>query len=102
MIRTSRRPGDAPRYADGVTTHVRIVGAGLIGTSLGIALSDNGFRVSLEDPSPTAVRLARDLRAGEVADDGHGRRPTSSSSPRRPTWRQEPSSTRSTGGPTPS
>jgi len=51
-----------------VTTHVRIVGAGLIGTSLGIALTGKGFRVSLEDPSPTAVRLARDLRAGEVAD----------------------------------
>ena len=62
--------GRRARYADGVTTHVRIVGAGLIGTSLGIALSNNGFRVSLEDPSPTAVRLARDLRAGEVADDG--------------------------------
>lgn len=52
-----------------MTTHVRIVGAGLIGTSLGIALSNKGFRVSLVDPSPTAVRLARDLRAGEIADD---------------------------------
>ena len=52
-----------------MTTHVRIVGVGLIGASLGIALSDNGFRVSLEDPSPTAVRLARDLRAGEIADE---------------------------------
>lgn len=48
-------------------THVRIVGTGLIGTSLGIALSANGFRVSLEDPSPTAARLARDLAAGELA-----------------------------------
>ena len=53
-----------------MTTHVRIVGVGLIGASLGIALSDKGFRVSLEDPSPTAVRLARDLRAGEVAEEG--------------------------------
>lgn len=52
-----------------MSTHVRIVGAGLIGTSLGIALSNNGFRVSLADPSPTAVRLARDLRAGEMAED---------------------------------
>jgi prephenate dehydrogenase len=50
-----------------VTTHVRVVGTGLIGTSLGIALSNNGFRVSLDDPSPTAVRLARDLGAGELA-----------------------------------
>lgn len=52
-----------------VTTHVRIVGTGLIGTSLGISLSHSGFRVSLDDPSPTAVRLARDLQAGDVADD---------------------------------
>lgn len=52
-----------------MTTHVRIVGAGLIGTSLGIALCDKGFRVTIEDPSPTAVLLARDLRAGEIADD---------------------------------
>jgi prephenate dehydrogenase len=50
-----------------VTTHVRVVGTGLIGTSLGIALSNKGFRVTLADPSPTAVRLARDLGAGEVA-----------------------------------
>jgi prephenate dehydrogenase len=53
-----------------VTTHVRVVGTGLIGTSLGIALSNNGFRVSLDDPSPTAVRLARDLGAGELAVEG--------------------------------
>ena len=52
--------------------HVRIVGTGLIGTSLGIALSRNGFRVSLVDPSPTAVRLARDLGAGELADGRGG------------------------------
>jgi prephenate dehydrogenase len=50
-----------------VTTHVRIVGTGLIGASLGIALSRKGFRVSLSDPSPTAERLARDLGAGELA-----------------------------------
>lgn len=48
--------------------HVRIIGTGLIGTSLGIALSSNGHTVSLEDPSPTAVRLARDLQAGQLDD----------------------------------
>lgn len=53
-----------------MTTHVRIVGTGLIGTSLGIALSGKGFRVSLEDPSPTAARLARDLGAGVLAAQG--------------------------------
>lgn len=52
-----------------MANHVHIIGTGLIGTSLGIALSSNGFRVTLEDPSPTAVRLARDLQAGDL-DDG--------------------------------
>lgn len=49
-----------------MTTHVLVVGTGLIGTSLGIALSRTGFRVSLSDPSPTAARLARDLGAGQI------------------------------------
>jgi prephenate dehydrogenase len=48
-------------------THVRIIGTGLIGTSLGIALCRAGFQVSLSDPSPTAARLARDLGAGDIA-----------------------------------
>ena len=54
-----------------VTTRVRIVGTGLIGTSLGIALTRAGFAVTLSDPSPTAVALARDLGAGTLggADD---------------------------------
>lgn len=46
---------------------VRIVGTGLIGASLGIALSRAGFQVSLDDPSPTAAALARDLGAGVLA-----------------------------------
>ncbi|NNM45029.1 prephenate dehydrogenase [Knoellia koreensis] len=53
-----------------MTTRVRIVGTGLIGTSLGIALSRAGYAVSLSDPSPTAVALARDLGAGSVAAQG--------------------------------
>lgn len=57
-----------------MATHVRVIGTGLIGTSLGIALTRRGYRVSLQDPSPTAVRLARDLRAGDVGDgEDHGR-----------------------------
>jgi prephenate dehydrogenase len=46
---------------------VRIVGTGLVGTSLGIALTRAGWDVRLHDPSPTAVALARDLGAGAVA-----------------------------------
>jgi prephenate dehydrogenase len=51
------------------SVHVRIVGTGLIGASLGIALSRRGFHVTLSDPSPTAERLARDLGAGDIASD---------------------------------
>ena len=50
-----------------MTTHVRIVGTGLIGTSLGIALGRAGYAVTLTDASPTAVALARDLGAGSIA-----------------------------------
>ncbi|HEV7173489.1 prephenate dehydrogenase [Pedococcus sp.] len=50
-----------------MTSRVRIVGTGLIGTSLGIALTRAGYAVTLSDPSPTAVALARDLGAGVVA-----------------------------------
>lgn len=50
-------------------TIVRIVGTGLIGASIGLALSHKGFRVLLSDPSPTARALAADLGAGEIDDD---------------------------------
>jgi prephenate dehydrogenase len=53
-----------------VTPRVRIVGTGLIGTSLGIALSRAGYEVTLEDPSPTAAALARDLGAGSLTEAG--------------------------------
>lgn len=49
-----------------MSLRVRIVGTGLIGTSLGIALSRRGHTVTLSDPSPTAVALARDLGAGTL------------------------------------
>ena len=51
-----------------MTPKVLIRGTGLIGTSLGIALSRKGYAVSLTDPSPTAERLARDLGAGRLAE----------------------------------
>ena len=52
-----------------MTAHVRIIGTGLIGTSLGIALTNAGYDVALDDPSPTARWLARDLRAGRIDVD---------------------------------
>jgi len=49
---------------------VHIVGTGLVGTSLGIALSRVGVPVTLEDVSPTAAALARDLGAGALVESG--------------------------------
>lgn len=44
--------------------NVHIIGTGLLGTSLGLALSNAGHRVTLEDLSPTAENLAADMGAG--------------------------------------
>ena len=46
---------------------VRVVGTGLLGTSIGLALRARGVDVVLTDPSPTARALARDLGAGRLA-----------------------------------
>ena len=67
-------PRPASSTADGsialsvVSTHVLVRGTGLIGTSLGIALSRKGYAVHLADPSPTAERLAR--QAEEFVNGG--------------------------------
>lgn len=45
---------------------VHIIGAGLLGTSIGLALTEKGVDVTLEDVSPTAVRLAVDYGAGRA------------------------------------
>ena len=44
---------------------VKIVGTGLIGTSIGLALSQLGVRVLLADNSPAVVNLSVDFGAGE-------------------------------------
>lgn len=50
-------------------THVHIVGAGLIGASIGIGLSAEGWHVTIDDVDPQVARLARSLGAGgELAD----------------------------------
>ncbi|MBE1530663.1 prephenate dehydrogenase [Actinomadura algeriensis] len=53
-------PGPAPR-------RVLIIGTGLIGTSIALALRDRGTRVLLADRDPAAARLAARLGAGTVA-----------------------------------
>lgn len=50
-------------------TRVHVVGTGLVGTSLGLALTRHGDDVTLEDASPTVAALARDLGAGRLAAD---------------------------------
>ncbi|MDQ4138419.1 MAG: prephenate dehydrogenase [Actinomycetota bacterium] len=46
---------------------MRIVGTGLLGTSIGLGLVAKGVDVALADVSPTAVRLAVDYGAGRPA-----------------------------------
>lgn len=46
---------------------VRIVGAGLLGSSIGHALSAHGIDVALDDTSPAQLRLAVDYGAGRAA-----------------------------------
>jgi len=49
---------------------VRIVGAGLLGASIGLALRAKGVDVILDDVSPSTVRLAVDYGAGRPAANG--------------------------------
>lgn len=57
-----------------LTEQVHIIGAGLLGTSIALALTEKGVDVTLADASPTAVRLAVDYGAGRAkrADDRPG------------------------------
>lgn len=55
---------------DPALRHVHVVGTGLIGTSIGLGLREQGVTVSLQDPSPTALAMARDLGAGELLAPG--------------------------------
>ena len=48
---------------------VRIVGSGLIGTSIGLGLVQRGIAVEMVDSDPLAQALARDLTGGVVVAD---------------------------------
>jgi prephenate dehydrogenase len=48
---------------------VRIVGSGLIGTSIGLGLVQRGVEVEMVDSDPSAQALARDLTGGVVVVD---------------------------------
>lgn len=66
---TSSQPGDRERAdaavgGDDVVGPVLIVGAGLIGTSIGLALSRNGIATYLRDADPTVAHIAASRGAG--------------------------------------
>lgn len=48
---------------------VLIIGSGLLGASVGLRLRELGVQVYLSDTSPASQALARDLGAGEIADE---------------------------------
>ncbi|MCS5720221.1 prephenate dehydrogenase [Herbiconiux sp. CPCC 205763] len=53
-----------------LTGPVRVVGVGLLGTSIGLGLRARGVDVILSDASPTNVSIAVDYGAGRGATDG--------------------------------
>lgn len=50
----------------GQISSIKIIGSGLIGTSIGLALAKNGVKVEMADIDPKASKLANDLMASEA------------------------------------
>ena len=46
---------------------IRIIGSGLIGTSIGLALAARGVEVEMVDRDPKAQKLAQDLIASKIS-----------------------------------
>lgn len=63
------RAGESAALAPRVQGTVRIVGAGLLGASIGHGLTVRGVDVALDDTSPSQLRLAVDYGAGRRAAD---------------------------------
>lgn len=66
-----RAAGERPALVARTRGPVHVIGAGLLGASVGLGLRERGVDVTLEDLSPTTVALAADYGAGRVrtADD---------------------------------
>jgi prephenate dehydrogenase len=64
---TDATPADIDRRVRGP---VRIVGTGLLGASIGLALREKGVDVVLDDVSPAALALAVDYGAGRRPEPG--------------------------------
>ncbi|WP_198147884.1 prephenate dehydrogenase [Microbacterium sp. XT11] len=62
-------PRSSVTVAPRLSGTVRIVGAGLLGASIGHALRAKGIDVVLSDTSPAQLRLAIDYGAGRAAED---------------------------------
>jgi prephenate dehydrogenase len=52
--------------------NITVIGTGLIGTSIALAVREHGAQVWLTDSDPAAARLAADLGAGELLPDKPG------------------------------
>lgn len=61
-----RAPGERVPLAARTRGTVHIIGAGLLGASVGLGLRERGVDVTLEDLSPTTVALAADYGAGRL------------------------------------
>ncbi len=66
---SERQPGNGARAAR-TRGPVHVIGAGLLGASVGLGLRERGIEVTLEDLSPTTVALAADYGAGRVREAG--------------------------------
>ncbi|MFJ4045595.1 prephenate dehydrogenase [Microbacterium sp. NPDC089987] len=64
---TDSHSARAAQHAARLSGTVRVVGAGLLGSSIGHALSAKGIDVVLADASPSQLRLAIDYGAGRAA-----------------------------------
>ena len=53
---------------------VKIVGTGLIGTSIGLALAQQGVSITIDDADEKALALAKDLLAPYLKVSGEGRK----------------------------
>ena len=65
----SPAPADPPARAS-TAGPVLVIGTGLLGTSLALALTAAGVEVQLSDTSPTSLALARDMGAGAIRAGG--------------------------------
>ncbi|GAA2185136.1 prephenate dehydrogenase [Leucobacter alluvii] len=61
-----RAAGERPALVARTRGPVHVIGAGLLGASVGLGLRERGVDVTLEDLSPTSVALAADYGAGRV------------------------------------